>query len=570
MKNRPLGCCTVSRLLPMTNICRVVTAALFLVPTIPGRSAQGQARPEAVRVAVRLSVPLTQSIVDQLATLGQVNHVLWRINMIDMNLAESSLTTIAADSRVRYVERERISLVAQGQQIRVSSDDLVAGTSIWNLDMINVTDSYPDALTRSAPARIVPETGKGVYIAVVDSGLLPNWRDYFDEQSIDSIHARSFITPSYINSGSHSAPSGDEPGWDKDSLGHDGHGTKVTAQILGFHADHPRLPHPPFPLNFNGVAPEAKVIPIRWIMPNNTGSDLDALNAIDYVIELADTLNVRVVMNNSWSLDGPSQAVEDAIRSAITRSVIVVASAGNCGPYDLQNQCSGVTMVYPWAAIPEVISVGAVGWKHNYLDAVGNPSINGYWTLADVPESTSGSYAECYVVSYSSRALPGQELDLMAPANYILVPPSPSGGVIAIGGTSAASPHVAGAAALLLQRNSALSQAQVESILKRSAVPIAPGTSYFDPFLPSAPWGSSAAEQGSGLLQVDKALALVPVTGLEETSNEVWAVGGYWHPDGYSNTLIEQAPVTCGTARRPRAIHSPARVSRVATRSTCG
>src|SRR6187399_1383350 len=32
----------------------------------------------------------------------------------------------------------------------------------------------------------VAQTGKGVYVAVLDSGLVPNWRDYFPEQRVNT------------------------------------------------------------------------------------------------------------------------------------------------------------------------------------------------------------------------------------------------------------------------------------------------------------------------------------------------------------------------------------------------
>jgi subtilisin family serine protease len=87
-----------------------------------------------------------------------------------------------------------------------------------------------------------------------------------------------------------------------------------------------------------------------------------------------------------------------------------------------------------------------------------------------------------------------------------------------------ASPHVAGTAALLLQKNRELgnpdlTQAEVEAILKETAIPIAAGTgSYIDPVLGiESVWGDCPdqggvclEEQGAGLLQVDKALDATP------------------------------------------------------------
>src|SRR5207237_6681779 len=44
------------------------------------------------------------------------------------------------------------------------------GYSTWDADFIN--------------AENLPQTGSGVYVAVVDTGLVPNWRDYFPEARV--------------------------------------------------------------------------------------------------------------------------------------------------------------------------------------------------------------------------------------------------------------------------------------------------------------------------------------------------------------------------------------------------
>jgi hypothetical protein len=51
--------------------------------------------------------------------------------------------------------------------------------------MINVTDS-------GYGKSVVDFDGEGVYVAVLDTGLVPNWRDYFPEERIDANLATAF------------------------------------------------------------------------------------------------------------------------------------------------------------------------------------------------------------------------------------------------------------------------------------------------------------------------------------------------------------------------------------------
>jgi subtilisin family serine protease len=82
-----------------------------------------------------------------------------------------------------------------------------------------------------------------------------------------------------------------------------------------------------------------------------------------------------------------------------------------------------------------------------------------------------------------------------------------------VGGTSMATPHVAATAALLLQKDPSLTQSQIEEILKSTALAIPPGSATVFDLSPTQgyytySWGADAT--GSGLIQVDAAIAAVP------------------------------------------------------------
>jgi subtilisin family serine protease len=93
-----------------------------------------------------------------------------------------------------------------------------------------------------------------------------------------------------------------------------------------------------------------------------------------------------------------------------------------------------------------------------------------------------------------------------------------SGNFYYVGGTSMATPHVASLAALMLQKNPALTQGDVESILKATAlaIPASGSRNIFDFSAPGTiTWdtdcgGTPCDAVGAGLVQADTAIAATP------------------------------------------------------------
>jgi len=205
-----------------------------------------------------------------------------------------------------------------------------------------------------------------------------------------------------------------------------------------------------------------------------------------------------VVIN--MSLGGPQlDAVEKAaIDYAVRNGVIVVAAAGNEGEEG---------MSFPGAYAP-VISVAASGWTGEWT-----PDRN-WWRTKDVVERASRFAAQSYITDFSSRQKPGQDLDVAAPGSWVVGPYQTQSGNTSfffLGGTSMASPHVAGIAALMMQKNPTLDQTYVESILQATAIPLAPGCrTVVDPNVGPTEfcWGPDAT--GAGLATANAALQAVP------------------------------------------------------------
>ena len=138
-----------------------------------------------------------------------------------------------------------------------------------------------------------------------------------------------------------------------------------------------------------------------------------------------------------------------------------------------------------------------------------------WWYAMDVAEPTD--IGEFYIADFSSRALPGQDLDVLAPGSWIVGPYNVNQGQTSyyfLGGTSMASPHVAGLVALMAEKDNDLTAAEVELTLESSAIPMGAGAMY-DPYsyyqlgeLVLLEWGTDAT--GSGLVNAPAALGLLP------------------------------------------------------------
>ena len=426
----------------------------------------------------------------------------------------------------------------------------VDGYETWDSDMVNI--------------EAVDQTGAGVYVAVLDTGLVPNWRDYFPEERVATELGTGFYQPVAFKVKKDQCGLGYNKGGLQQStwVGSTGstHGTHVASTILGYfyrsNSDAAAgFPLPP--IMVRGIAPEVTIIPVKVLAnyqvpatPNCTdpgplpaskvvfGTDEMVAAGINYVTDLAIAGYRPMVINMSL---GGSELVpieQAALDRAIANGVIVVAAAGNEGEYG---------MSYPGAYAP-VISAGSAGWTKEWLKPTdGLPRYRMWWLKYNDPPLLPGSgevtdptaLDDVYVSDFSSRELPGQELDVLAPGSWVRgpFPGSPgfnhlpwwskgigdlrgrnSGNFYYVGGTSMATPHVASVAALILQKNPTLTQAQVELILKSSALAI-PDTGSRDIWdntvAATITWdtdcyGVLCDAVGAGLMQADAALAATP------------------------------------------------------------
>lgn len=460
--------------------------------------------PSPKRILVALNTPITDGIITQLASYGVVHGWIDRYRLVAMTPKGGDPSSIAALSFVSAVDADRPVYLTD------------VGT--WDRDIIDVTDVEESGVIGDPDRREVQQTGAGVHVAVIDTGLSRNWRDFLIESRVDTSLARAFMgggavldnTP--VNEFNTSNPT---DLWEGDTIGH---GTATASHVIGFKIG---------PFVVDGAAPGARVVPLKIFSNGSVAFTSQVVAAIDYVSGLVRSGTIGpTVINMSFSAPEPNAFEEQAINGAIAAGIVLVASAANRGE---------AGMGWP-GAYPQVISVGAVGWTKQFRPGtLASPNFDFWWTQ-DVgfdpdPRRGPAEESEAGVFEFSSRAIPGlvpgftQELDLLAPG-VNTVAPFPNAqfqfsGFFFVSGTSFSSPLTAGATALMLEKNPTLTQSQVEAILKSTAHPMNPVDSrpgllrIFDGCECPVSWdddcsGLPCDPVGAGLLDADGALAATP------------------------------------------------------------
>ncbi|OVE75658.1 hypothetical protein BVX97_03940, partial [bacterium E08(2017)] len=261
-------------------------------------------------------------------------------------------------------------------------------------------------------------TGTDVIVAVVDTGV-----DYDHED----LAANMWVNPGEIagngidddNNGYVDDVHGiDAVNTDTDPKDDNSHGTHCAGTIAGVGNNS---------VGVAGVCWSARIMGLKFLSAGGWGSTSDAITCVDY----AALMGARV-MNNSWGGGGYSQAMYDAIEDAASSNSLFVAAAGNNGT--------------------DNDSIA------HYPSTYTNDSII---AVAASDRTEALSYFSCYGLT---------TVDLAAPGSAILSC-TPNDGYASYNGTSMATPHVAGAAALLLSRNSNLSLAELKAALMDSVDP---------------------------------------------------------------------------------------------------
>jgi len=261
----------------------------------------------------------------------------------------------------------------------------------WARESINLQEAFDAGLT-----------GKGVKIAIIDSGFLKEHEDLKDINYAEGISCTDFERQ---DDGTYKCVADPETHWWDDQ---DGHGTNIISLIAAQKNDK----------GIVGTAPEATIYPIKVKNKNDAylGSIIAGIYwAIDHKVD---------IINISQAYGEKDEDLEKAVNNAAEKGILIVAGAGN----ETNKDPSEITVKYP-AAYENTLAVG--GYFQNRL--------------------------RCSDILPTCKSSTGPQIDIAAPLNPKVA--DTGNGMFDLqgyengtAGTSNSSPMVAGVAALYLEQ----------------------------------------------------------------------------------------------------------------------
>jgi subtilisin family serine protease len=341
----------------------------------------------------------------------------------------AAIQRLQSDPSVEYAEPNWIY-----RHNATSNDTYFTNGSLWGMygDASSPANQYG---SQAAEAWAANKTDcSSVYVGIIDEGYMFTHED---------LAANAGKNPGEIaGNGADDDGNGyvdDVYGWDFDGNNNtvfdgtaDDHGTHVAGTIGGVGGNGKGVA---------GVCWSVKMLSAKFL-GRMGGTTANAIKSVDYFTDLKTRHGLNLVAtSNSWGGGGFSQALQDAITRAGNANILFIAAAGNDG-YNCETS-SCYPAEYPNAnviAVASIASSGAINSWSNYGSTTIDIGAPGGGIYSTVPVSSKGAV----VSGYSSYS-----------------------------GTSMATPHVSGAAALYAAYHPGSSAATIKNAIMSSAVPTA-------------------------------------------------------------------------------------------------
>ena len=351
-----------------------------------------------------------------------------RLAFVPVEVNQSFIDTLARDPRVLYAEPNYV--------VRINKTPNDPDFSkLWGLNNTGQTGGTPGADIGAVKAWDISTGSSSVVVGLIDTGI-----DYTHEDLTKNIWVNPGECPGGYGTCQANGKDDDNDGYVDDFYGINaitnsgdpmddyGHGTHV-AGTIGAMGDNST--------GVTGVNWTVKIVTCKFLSASGGGTIADAVKCFNYMNYLKNKAGVNIVAtNNSWGGGGESQTLKDAM--AGPDQPLHICAAGNSGTdqpqfpagYDLDN----------------IISVAATDHNDLYAD------FSNYGNTVDLAAPGVDIYS----------TVPKGSCTLCDPSGYAL-----------LSGTSMATPHVTGAAALIASKYPSLTRAQIKQRIVSGVDPLA-------------------------------------------------------------------------------------------------
>lgn len=352
------------------------------------------------------------------------------ILVIDSKLGTlEAIEILRAQPEVEYAEPNWIY-----QHTATSNDTYFTNGSLWGMYGTSTSPANQYG-SQAAVAWANGKTGVNtIYIGIIDEGYMYTHTD---------LAANAGVNPGEIaGNGVDDDGNGykdDVYGWDFDANNSsvfdgvaDDHGTHVAGTIGGVGGNGTGVA---------GVVWKVKLMSAKFLGTKG-GTTTNAIKAVDYFTDLKQRHGINLVAtNNSWGGGAFSQALKDAIDRANNAGILFIAAAGN------ETNNNDVNLSYPGSytsaniiAVASITNTGTLSSFSNYGATTVDMGAPGSSIYSTVPIRSGGKVISGYA-SYS--------------------------------GTSMATPHVTGAAALYASTHPGATADQIRTAILSSVTPTA-------------------------------------------------------------------------------------------------
>lgn len=382
----------------------LLTASLAM-PTVGANAATTTSNgDEKFRVYVEASDSSTKS------SLKSKYNARWELteNGFSTEMNEKQFVALQKNKHITVTKVQQVSLDTdiRANQFEATAGEYPSHQTPWGIKAIY---NNSNQTTTSG--------GQGINIAVLDTGVNVNHYDL--ENTVEQCKDFTQVT-SLVNGVCNDAH---------------GHGTHVAGSALADGGSDGA--------GIYGVAPDSDLWAYKVLGDNGSGYSDDIAAAIRHAADQATSTGTKTVINMSLGSASSDSLIASAVTYAYNKGVLVVAAAGNEGPYQ-------GSIGYPGALVNAVAVAALENVQQNGTYRVADFSSRGY-------ASTDGDY-------YINQG----DVEISAPGASIYSTWN-NGGYNTISGTSMATPHVTGLASKLWSQNPSWSNATLRANLQNRA-----------------------------------------------------------------------------------------------------